>query len=119
MRATNLWVGNAAGTTIVEFAGSQLAASGATVPTATISDNGTSLKAPEGIAFDATGNLWVTELNLGVMEFALADLKTGSPAPTVVLTGLNGSGPGPITFNPHAAGLPINGAARRSEVRVR
>jgi len=47
--------------------------------------------APDAIAFDASGNLWVADGNLGkVYEFTGPFSGTTTPTPAVTLTGLNG-----------------------------
>ncbi len=46
--------------TVVEYTASQLASSGDPTPAVTLSANASSLDGPSGVAFDASGNLWVT-----------------------------------------------------------
>lgn len=57
--AGNAWVSNVSSNTLVKFTPAQLAASGTPTPTTTITATGSSLDRPEGMAFDASGNLWV------------------------------------------------------------
>ena len=54
---------------------------------------GTSLNSPDGLAFDSSGDLWVTNLpNNTVVEFTSAQLAvTGSPTPTVILSAMLGA----------------------------
>jgi sugar lactone lactonase YvrE len=84
----NLWVANAGSSTVVEYSASQLSASGSPTPAVTIGSTGGSLFFPNGIAFDAHGNLWVANVNGSTLvEFSPGQLATsGSPTPTVTLT---------------------------------
>ena len=81
--AGNLWVGNLNGTSIAEFTPSQLASSGSPVPAIVISG----LTAPSAVAFDSSGDLWVTT-GTGIDEFTPDQVtSSGSPTPTVVISG--------------------------------
>jgi streptogramin lyase len=93
-RRGDLWVGNEASNTIVEFTPAQLARSGSPVPHATIkADNDGSLVSPEPHAFDAAGDLWVVNArNDTIVEFTPAQLaKSGSPVPHVTISANQGS----------------------------
>jgi hypothetical protein len=89
----NLWAANAGNNTVVEFATRQLGASGRPVPAVTLSARDGSLSGPTGLAFDARGNLWVTNANAStVVEFTTSQLATsGSPTPAVTLSSASGS----------------------------
>ena len=86
----NLWVTNSASNTLVELSASQLATSGSPIPAVTLGASGGSLSSPAGLAFDASGDLWVA--NAGgttVVEFTPPQLAVNeSPAPHVTLSGL-------------------------------
>ena len=89
----DLWVTNVGGNTLVEYTPSQLAASGAPTPAVTISASSGSLDAPYGLAFEAGGDLWVT--NVGgntLVEYTPSQLEaTGSPTPAVTVSASSGS----------------------------
>lgn len=86
----DLWVANEGNNTLVEYTPSQLAASGSPTPTATISANGShSLDVPVGVAFDSSGDLWVSNAaNSSLVEYTATQLGdgTGGPTPNVTLT---------------------------------
>jgi sugar lactone lactonase YvrE len=104
-----LWVGNAGSNTVVAFTASQLGASGSPMPTATLSPNAGSLNAPVGLAFDASGSLWVANAaNNTVVAFAASQLVgSGAPAPTVTLSGSSLAGPVGLAFDPPSENLPL------------
>jgi hypothetical protein len=112
----NLWTSDCFGQ-LFKLAASSLSASGSPSPTVTISATSvatatgfaSSLDCPEGLAFDPSGNLWVSNLisdNAGsIAEFTAAQLATtGSPSPAVFLDsdvfGLNIDAPAQLTFGP-------------------
>lgn len=72
---------------VLRFAPDQLVVGGALVPEVVIASDGTSLKNPKGLAFDANGDLWVSTLGSSRVEkFRRQDLvASGSPAPVVTL----------------------------------
>jgi len=86
--AGNLWVANAGNSTVAEFTSTQLAASGSPTPPVVISAPGSALTRPVGLAFDAAGDLWVSNSTPNtVVEYTPAQLiGTGDPAPTVKLS---------------------------------
>jgi sugar lactone lactonase YvrE len=88
-RAGNLWVANWDSGTVVSFAPSQRLTSGTPTPAVTLSAVNNSIGLPIGLAFDAQGNLWVSnQSNSSVVEFSAADLiSTGAPNPAVLLQG--------------------------------
>jgi len=102
-RNGNLWVANNTGNTVVELAASQFATSGSPAPIVTLSPASGSLDGPFGLAFDAQGNLWVTNRNANtVVEFGGTQLAaSGSPSPIVTLSASGGSlaGPSAVAFD--------------------
>ncbi len=86
----NMWVTNFApgANTIVEYSASQLAASADLTPAVTIGAMNGSLSDPFGFAFDAHGNLWVTNSGGGsVVEYTPGQLaQSGTPTPAITLT---------------------------------
>jgi sugar lactone lactonase YvrE len=101
----NVWVVNYGSSTVVEYTQAQLAAGGSPVPTVTLSANAGSLNQPTALAFDRSGDLWVTNQPNApatgtVVEFTPSQLAaSGSPVPTVTL-GSSGTGAmdGPISL---------------------
>jgi secreted PhoX family phosphatase len=94
----NLWIANNASTTIFGFSAGSLPVVtpssttamtvAALTPTTTLSDDGAgSIQAPWALAVDSYGNLWSSNANAPntVVEFAKAQLVTGSPTPTITL----------------------------------
>ncbi len=104
--AGNLWVAGFGSSKLLAYSPAQLAAGGAVTPTAVISATSTpSLSKPTGLAFDASGDLWVSNSGTGVstvVAFAPTQLATGSPTPTVTISP-NGtpslSRPGGLAFD--------------------
>jgi sugar lactone lactonase YvrE len=85
----NAWVADLHHTHLVEFSAAQLATGGVLTPVDTIGATAGSLASPDGVAFDASGNLWVSNggNNKTVVEFTPAQLAAGgAPAPTVIVT---------------------------------
>jgi sugar lactone lactonase YvrE len=105
----NLWVASVGDNTVAEFAPSQLAATGSPTPAVTLSATAGSLNEPGGVAFDASGDLWVVNFNNGsVVEFAASQLvMSGSPTPNVTVSGGALFEPFGLAFDPHATGLPV------------
>jgi sugar lactone lactonase YvrE len=97
----NLWVTNRNANTVVGFGASQLTASGSPTPTVTLSASGGSLAGPSGVAFDASGNLWVVnDVDRSVVEFGASQLTaTGAPIPVATIGGLGPSGPIALAFD--------------------
>jgi IPT/TIG domain len=101
----DLWVSSYGGNTVVEYTPSQLAATGAPTPAVTISASAGSLNGPDGLAFDAHGDLWVAN-NSGstVVEYTPSQLAaTGAPTPAVTISASAGSLNGPVglAFDAH------------------
>jgi sugar lactone lactonase YvrE len=93
-----LWVSDAQASTLVKYSPAQLAASGSPAPVVVLSAANGSLADPLGIAFDAAGNLWVT--NNGdetIAAFTAAQLAaSGSPEPQIRLTTNHGTARIPV-----------------------
>ena len=87
----SLWVANIESNTVVEFASSQLAATGSPAPNVILGPS-SGLGFPEGPAFSSSGNLWVAnDDNNTVVEFTPGQLAaTGSPTPAVTLSATPG-----------------------------
>ncbi len=106
--AGNLWVSNAGSDTVVKFTLSQLAVSGSPAPDVTISANAGSLEFPRGLAFDNSGDLWVTNFGGSLVQFSgvggLSGAVTPVPTTKIAVAGLNIPFP---AFSPPPLGLPI------------
>jgi sugar lactone lactonase YvrE len=101
----NLWIVNASTATVVEFTASQLASTGSPTPAVTISASSASLDEPIGIAFDASGNLWVSNIGGSIVAFTPSQVAaSGAPTPTVILTAAAGSINGPLMIAFDASG---------------
>lgn len=90
----NLWVTTFGSSTVVEYAVSQLASPAPHTPTGTLSANAAgSLSLTEGLAFDASGNLWIANLGSSMLvEFTRQQLgSSGSPSPAVTISPPPGS----------------------------
>jgi len=83
----NLWVANYDNSTVVKYPKARLA-NGARAPALTISaDSSGSLNSPAGLAFDASGNLWVAaNLSNKVLEYTQRELSGGHLRPAVTLS---------------------------------
>jgi sugar lactone lactonase YvrE len=84
-----LWVSNQNADTVVRFGASQLLVSGSPVPEATIGDDGSGdLERPFGLAFDASGDLWVANIEGpdAVLRFSDPGALSGSVDPTAAAT---------------------------------
>jgi sugar lactone lactonase YvrE len=112
-----LWVANGAGgaDTVVAFTSAQRSASGSPVPAVTIQLPGSANTAnpalPAGLAFDNSGNLWVSDmLKSALYVYTPSQLQTGgalTPHATIGATGAV-NGPGQIIFDPHPTGLALH-----------
>jgi sugar lactone lactonase YvrE len=90
----NLWAPNAGNDRLEMFTPAQLASDGSPTPTIILQDDGGgSLSQPTGIAFDASGNLWVgNQGNNTVVGFSPAQLSVSSaPTPFATLSDNGGS----------------------------
>ena len=103
----NLWVTNRNANTVVLFGATQLGASGSPTPLVTLSASGGSIAGPTGVAFDASGNLWVAnDIGRSVVQFGASQLRaSGAPTPVATIGGLEPSGPIGLAFDPPAAAL--------------
>lgn len=99
----NLWVANVGRNTVVEFKSIQLATTGSPTPAVTLRDTASSISGPLGIAFDASGNLWVANGNSHadtVVAFTPSQLgRSGRPKPAIVLTSSAFSNPAGLAFD--------------------
>lgn len=117
-KSGNQWVTNCLGDTVAEFAASDVAASGSPTPIVVLSattvstppGNSFSLDCPQGLSFDRSGNLWVSNAlsdNQGsIVEFTSSQItESGSPAPSIFLNsnpaGTNLNQPALFTFGPN------------------
>jgi sugar lactone lactonase YvrE len=87
----DLWVGSP--DCLAEYSPSQLATGGQLVPNVMISDmvkccvQTGALSEPTGLAFDHTGNLWVADQGIHIVEYARNQLtRSGTPTPRVEIT---------------------------------
>lgn len=93
------WIANYQSDTVAEYSQGQLAAGGDPAPVTTLASDGSgSLAAPEALAIDPAGDLWVA--NSGgsgsLVEFTPRQLAaSGAPVPAVTLT-LSGGSLGPV-----------------------
>ncbi len=108
----NLWVTDYGSSAVLKYGALQLAQSGSPTPAATIRAMNGSLSNPAGLAFDSSGDLWVTNLgNNTLVEFAVDTLPTtpsaDSPDTASVITGVSNLSFGSIAFNPAPLNLPL------------
>ena len=91
--AGSLWVSDNVLHVISRYAPAQLATTGSPFPDIVLSARDLSLVNPAGLAFDASGNLWVANIGGRTLAAFSPDQlsRTGSPAPNVVITSLGGS----------------------------
>jgi sugar lactone lactonase YvrE len=101
----NLWVADSANSTVSKYTAAQLASSGSVTPAVVLSSTdlyspiyglmtGPSIMGPHGLAFDASGNLWVANGNpdyygqSSIAEFAPSQLVTsGALVPLYMVFG--------------------------------
>ena len=105
----DLWAANNAIGTLVEFTPSQLAATGSPTPAVTIEGMDTDLVGPTGLAFDSSGDLWVSNNAAGsVLVFSSAQLASATgPTDIVPATTIAGTNTGlhsPVGLAPQTAG---------------
>ena len=83
-----LWVSDSHANTLSRYSAEQLAASGSPVPAVVLSAALNSLVKPSGLAFDASGTLWVANTNgESVAAFSPDQLSaSGAPEPRVLLS---------------------------------
>jgi ligand-binding sensor domain-containing protein len=101
----NLWVTNFNGNSIFEYTQSQIQKLKKHVPTPAVTiseDTGTNLAGPEGIVFDASGNMWVgAEFGPVIVEYTPAQFAaSGNPTPHIILNSVGGfSSPSHLAFD--------------------
>lgn len=106
----SLWVGSSGLNSVVKFTADQLSTSGTPTPSVTLGPAAGGLSGPSGMAFDAGGNLWVSNQGNAVLKFASALLTaSGAPQPSLALTGMTGMDIGLMAFNPPPVALPLVG----------
>lgn len=96
-----LWVANQGNGDVVSFAPQQLEASGRPRPQTVLRPFPHEQEPPEALAFDAQGQLWVSDYDLDVvLGFSPGQLKgSGAPSPSLRLELPNLSGPIGLTFD--------------------
>jgi sugar lactone lactonase YvrE len=107
-----IWVANGDSPpySVVRFSASQLTATGTPVPSVILTTNGTSIDEPSGLALDASGNLWLSNLagTSPLVQYAASQLvASGNPVPMITVTSSSLARPWGLAFNPHASALPI------------
>jgi len=104
--AGSLWVSDDRANTLVRYSAAQLAASGSPAPAVVLSSAANSLVKPSGLAFDASGTLWVANTNSeSLAGFSPDQLAvSGSPEPRVVLSPSDDSVTQPVGLAFDAAG---------------
>jgi sugar lactone lactonase YvrE len=111
-----MYVLNTTGSSLSSFAPG---ATGNVAPTSTVSGAGSTLLAPNSMAMDSSGNIWVANSGHStVVEFTQAQLAaTGAPTPTVTLAATAGSidGPTSVAFD-RAGDLWVSNAINSSVV---
>jgi len=101
----NLWVTNFNGNSIFEYTQAQLRKLKKHVPTPAITisqDTGGNLSGPEGIVFDASGNMWVgAEFGPVIVEYTPDQFAaSGNPTPHIILNSVGGfSSPSHLRFD--------------------
>jgi sugar lactone lactonase YvrE len=109
--AGGIWIANgiASPYSIVGYSASQLTTSGNPAPAVTLTPNNSSLSVPAGIAFDASGNMWVANVAASTLvEFTPSQINSsGSPVPTITIASSSATKPFALAFNPHATGFPL------------
>jgi hypothetical protein len=75
----------------------------------TLTPNGSSMMVPAGMAFDASGNMWLANAGGGtIVEFTVSQISSsGNPVPTTTIASSSATRPFGVAFNPHASGLPL------------
>jgi sugar lactone lactonase YvrE len=95
--AGNLWVPNQTANTVVEFSAAQISAGGNLTPVITLTADSGSLAAPDALAFDTNGDLWVANLsNSTIAEYSPGQLLAGG---AVTPAGVIGVASGGVTLS--------------------
>ncbi len=86
--AGDLWVPNQGANTVVEFSATQVGAGGSLTPVISLAADSGSLDAPDALAFDSDGDLWVANRsNSTISEYSPGQLLAGGAvAPAGVLS---------------------------------
>jgi sugar lactone lactonase YvrE len=98
----SLWVASANTNTVVAFTPTQLAQSGGPAPAVVFHAKGGSLSGPFSLAFDASGNLWVGNVNNTIVEFSRTQQGSGgsvAPAATITAVGVSLDMPAGLAFD--------------------
>ena len=122
----NLWIANGdygvdGPNTVVMFSANELVASGDPTPAVILRPSSGSLASPAGLAFDASGNLWVGNLTASTLvQFTASQLvSSGSPTPNVTISGSSLLDPAGLAFDPTCIGTAHQaGSARERQDAV-
>jgi sugar lactone lactonase YvrE len=97
----NLWLTAFPSDAVVEYSASQLSSSKAAAGTVVLGSTVGSLSHPAGLAFDASGNLWVAnDSNNTIVEFTTNQItSSGSPTPAVTIGGSALQAPWGLAFD--------------------
>jgi sugar lactone lactonase YvrE len=107
--AGNLWIANVGGDNVVAFTPDQLETPQQRAPNVVLSSTNGSLTLPVGLAFDASGSLWVVGGVGGLAKFDPASLAAnGAPEPSARLRLSGHTLFWGVAFWPRPVGLPIN-----------
>jgi sugar lactone lactonase YvrE len=107
--AGTLWVANLGTQAVIAFGSDQLSRSGAPFPRRVLAPTADPLRLPVGLAFDATGNLWVVGGTGTLTRFDKASLdSTGPVEPRVRFSVTEHSLLWSAAFWPTPVGLPLN-----------
>jgi streptogramin lyase len=93
-KAGNLWVANYGANTLAAFSRQQLRTGGDTEAAIVLRASQGDFNQPTGLAFDAMGNLWITnQQGDSAIEIAGSDLaRSGAPTPSLILKQPGGPG---------------------------
>lgn len=110
--AGDLWAthtGTADSSGVVEFTASQIVTTGSPAPAVQVNEP-TNAGIPLAVAFDAGGNLWMSNqpgATPFIFEFTTSQIAaSGTPTPTTTITTQVDARA--IAFNPHSSGLPLH-----------
>ena len=97
-----LWVAGYDSSTVLEYVPSQLAKSGTPTPTVILTATAGSIGSPNTVAFDGSGNLWVSNDTGTVVRFDASQItKSGNPQPaaTIANSSLGSEYPAGLAFD--------------------
>jgi len=107
--AGNLWVANLVGRTVVAFGPDQLVAGGSVAPRVILASDNGAFNAAVGLAFDATGGLWVVQSSGTLTRYAATSLRaSGAPAPAARVAIAGQSAFWGAAIWPRPSGLPLH-----------